>query len=291
MNLKRFLQFFISLIFLFSTSLAQPMGGEDILQTIFPVAFVLVFILILLWIGGVIRPTGAGRFPFLLILFIISIVVLFVVPQYIPYPSYVEVPENFKMVPLPEYAARALVMLGLPSEWMYLPAIIYLFILPFAGIYAVVWAFLTSIRIFEGLSNVNRVLAFIITFLTIPVGWFTKIVWVTFSFMGIWSVVIFAATFILSTFFRGYGLVEKERYEAMAKRWRAEARRHLENALEDIKNKQASGAINELNAAKNFSGFHSDYYKQLETAINSLSQQQPDYNAAQEAIKKAKSYI
>lgn len=282
----------ITFLFVLSISFAQENEIFNIIGQFSSIIFILVFVFILLWIGGVIKPGIGGKFPWMLILFLVSIILLFVIPQFVPYPIYIEVPENFKITPLPSYASQALEMLGLPSEWMYLPAIIYFFILPFTGIYTLVWAFLTSIKIFEGVpSNVNRILALVITFLTIPVGWFAKIVWVTFSFMGIWSVIIFAAIFILSTFFRGYGFVEKERYEAMGKKWRAEARKHLENALEDIKNKQAGGAINEINIAKNFSGFHSDYYKQLETAINSLNQEQPDYKTAEQSIRKAMNYI
>jgi hypothetical protein len=100
-------------------------------------------------------------------------------------------------------------MFGLPSEWSYVPAIIYLFILPFAGIYVIVWAFLTMLGIFPQ-PNVNRVLAFLITFLTIPVGVFVKMVWLLFSVMGAWSVAVFAITFIAGVFLRGAKVVGKE---------------------------------------------------------------------------------
>ena len=72
---------------------------------------------------------------------------------------------------------------------------------------------LASLPIFRGLPNIsriNRLLAFIITFLTIPLGWFTKIVWVLFGFMGAWSVILFGAIFIVGILFRGYGVVESE---------------------------------------------------------------------------------
>ncbi|MEM5815061.1 MAG: hypothetical protein QXD89_01055 [Candidatus Aenigmatarchaeota archaeon] len=276
------------------TLLSQVVVAQEtdwgLISSFVSVIFILVFILILLAIGGVIHVRGT--FSWFWLVFLGGIILLFVVPQFVPYPTYLEVPASFRAYPLPRFAAQFLEMLGLPSEWMYVPAVIYLFILPFAGIYTLVWAFLQTIKIFEGVSpNVNRVLAFVITFLTIPIGWFVKIVWIVFSFLGIWSVVIFGITFVLSLFFRGYSIVEKERYEAMGRRWRAEARKHLENALLDIKNKQAGGALNELNTAKNFAGFHTDYYKQIETAINSLNQTPPDYNAAEQAINKAKGYL
>jgi hypothetical protein len=242
-------------------------------------------------VGGVIkRPTGGA--PWFLIFFIALIILLFVIPQLIPYPQYLEVPANFKVAPLPSFVSQVFTMLGLPIDWMYVPAIIYLFILPFAAIYTLVWAFLQSLGIFANVPpSVNRVLAFIIAFLTIPMGWFVKLVWLLFSFMGAWSVVIFAATFIVGVFFRGYGKAVEERYSAMGKRWRSEARARLNNALNDINNRQAGGAINEINAALNFSGFHPDYYKQLEAAKNLLNQQQPDWKGAEDAIKKALQYI
>jgi tetrahydromethanopterin S-methyltransferase subunit G len=94
---------------------------------------------------------------------------------------------------------------------MYVPAIIYLFILPFAAIYTLVWTFLQMLEVFTHVSpNVNRVLAFIIAFLTIPMGWFVKTVWVLFSFMGIFSVVVFAAIFLIGVFFRGFVVATKE---------------------------------------------------------------------------------
>jgi hypothetical protein len=188
-------------------------GITDIISTIIPIVFILVFILILLAVGGVIKLGGKG-IPWFLILFVIVIIILFILPSFVSYPQYLTIPENFKIAPLPSYASQILTMLGLPQEWMYVPAIIYLFILPFAAIYTLVWAFLQSLGIFTNVpSSVNRVLAFIIAFITIPIGWFIKLVWILFSFIGAWSVVIFAATFIVGIFFRGITTVYKEKAE------------------------------------------------------------------------------
>jgi MFS family permease len=210
---KKWLAFLVAILYILTLVSAQDIAATitNILPSLTGVIFILVFILILLTIGGVIkRPSGRG-ISWSLIFFIVLIIALFIIPQYVPFPAYLEVPQNFKISPLPSYAASILEMLGLPSEWMYVPAIIYLFILPFAAIYTLAWAFLQSLEIFTNVpSSINRVLAFIIAFLTIPIGWFVKIVWVLFSFMGIWSVVIFAATFIAGIFFRGYGITRKE---------------------------------------------------------------------------------
>jgi len=290
---KRFGALILFYSLLFSLAFAQSANDfNSLIGGLVSVVFIVIFVIILLILGGVIKKPTGGGIPGFLIMFIVLVILLFVIPMFVPYPQYLEVPANFKIIPLPSYAAQIFMMLGLPEEWMYVPAIIYLFILPFAAIYTLVWAFLQSLLIFTNVpSSVNRVLAFIVAFLTIPFGWFVKIVWVLFSFMGAWSVVIFVATFVIGVFFRGYGKVEEERYALMGKKWRSEARRRLNNALNDINNKQAGGAINEINAALNFSGFHPDYYKQLDNAKNLLNQQQPDWKGAEDAIKKALQYI
>jgi hypothetical protein len=201
----------LTFLFLFASSTF----AQDFLTSILPqfvgVIFILIFILILLAIGGVF-PKPKGGLPLGLIAFLILIVLLFVIPQFIPFPQYLEVPESFKYQSLPEAAKDALQLIGLPREWGYVPAIIYLFILPFAAIYTLVWAFLVALGIFPQ-ANVNRILALIIAFMTIPMGWFVKIVWILFSFMGAWSVAVFAATFVLGIFFRGAGAVAKQHQE------------------------------------------------------------------------------
>ena len=199
------------------------------------IIFILIFILILLLVGGVIKLSslGGGRFSLGTIIFIILLVLVFFIPQFITFPDYaIQVPPSFMYYPLPQAFMNFLPFIGLPSSWGYIPAIIYLFILPFAAIFTLVWAFITMIGIFQE-KNINRVLAFIITFLTLPIGWFIKMVWALFAFMGIWSVAVFAATFIAGVFFRGAGAATKEyvsfeEVAGMAKKQRKELSRDLE---------------------------------------------------------------
>jgi len=243
-NLAITLPFFY--IILLTMSFAQEGTGDiinEIIQNLIPVIFILVFIIILLVIGGVIKISPRGGIPWLWILFISLIVILFILPQFIQFPQYLEVPEDLKKAPIPSQAAQALTMLGLPNEWMYVPAIIYLFILPFTAIFAIVWAFLQSLGIFTNLSpKINRLLAFIIAFLTIPIGWFTKLVWVLFSFMGAWSVVVFVATFIIGVFFRGFGVARRE-YSLALKTYESVGK-ELENQISELQKK-----VDELNSA------------------------------------------
>jgi len=200
---------------------------EGWIKGIVSLLVIVIIIIILLILGGVIKKPSGG-IPGFLILFIILIIALFVIPMYIEYPSTLVVPKEYQQYELPQEAKEVLKMLGLPETWLYVPAIIYLFILPFAAIYTLVWAFLQSLGIFTNVpSSVNRVLAFIIAFLTIPIGWFVKLVWVLFSFMGAWSVVIFVVTFVVGVFFRGltisrreleeYRSIEKHRKEVLSK--------------------------------------------------------------------------
>jgi uncharacterized protein YnzC (UPF0291/DUF896 family) len=80
--------------------------------------------------------------------------------------------------------------------------------------------------------NVNRVLAFIIAFLTIPMGWFVKLVWVLFSFLGAWSVVIFVATFVIGLFFRGFTISIRE-YEGYRK-FAFQSKKEAQNIIKEL---------------------------------------------------------
>lgn len=203
-------------------------------EALFGIVFILIFILILLAIGGVLHwPSGGG---FLRIVgFLVLIALLFIIPAFVEYPQYWPVPENFKYWYLGKGAEMVIRGMGLPAEWAYAPAIIYLFILPFAGIYTLVWTFLISLGIFPQ-RNVNRVLALIITFLTIPIGLFIRMVWILFAFMGAWSVAIFTAMFVAGLFFRGIGTISKEyiSYKQIADINRARLKDLLQ-ALEGLK--------------------------------------------------------
>lgn len=209
MGIKRLLAVFLLSSFLLANlALAEDqINITDTLNSILVdyggIIFIIIFVIILLMIGGVIKMPRGGTISPGLIAFLVLIVLFFVIPQFVKFPDYKkEVPADFQAYPLPPGSDTALQLIGLPASWAFLPAIIYLFILPFAAIYTLVWAFLVSLQIFPQ-SNINRILALIVTFMTIPMQWFTNMVWILFSFMGAWSIAIFAGTFILGIFFRG----------------------------------------------------------------------------------------
>lgn len=229
MKMKKFLIYFLLSSFLITNLvLAQqinlpnvtlpgvPSNISDALNSILVtyggLIFIIIFVIILLIIAGVIHmpSLGGGGIPWGLLVFLILIVLAFTLPQFVTFPNYVTtVPPEYQTIPLPAGSDTALQMIGLPTSWAYVPAIIYMFVLPFAAIYTLVWAFLISISIFPQ-KNINRILALIITFLTIPTGWFVNVVWILFSFIGVWAVAVFAVTFILGIFFKGAGVAGKE---------------------------------------------------------------------------------
>jgi len=106
---------------------------EQIIAPFASIIFIGVFVLILLAVAGVLpKPKKPGIPSLTIVALLILIFFAFILPQFVPYPAYIPVPDNFKLRPLPSFVSNFFVFLGLPEEWMYLPAIIYLFILPFA---------------------------------------------------------------------------------------------------------------------------------------------------------------
>lgn len=221
------------------------MGVSD---SIISVAVILGFVGILLYLGGAFKFSGAGslskKIPWSFVAFLIFLLLVFVAPMFVKYPSYIKVDPSWQTQPLPEYAAKILVMLGLPEDWMYVQAIIYLFIIPFTAIYVLTWAFLNDLKIFQSQKNVNRVLAFLIAFSTIPLGYFMKLVNVLFAFLGGYSVAMFAAMFIVGVFGRGYSYSVKQ-YEDIVKR-RRELRARIASRLSTLLDLSAQQIRNEI---------------------------------------------
>ncbi|MEM5829284.1 MAG: hypothetical protein QW040_00450 [Candidatus Aenigmatarchaeota archaeon] len=288
--MKKIFLFWLFILIFSNPVLAQDVASQivsqisSLLSQFVGVIFILIFIWILLMMGGVL-PRPSGRLSIATILFLILIVLMFIIPQYIPFPEYMETPESFKYQPLPKAAIDVLKLIGLPEEWGYVPAIIYLFILPFAAIYTLVWSSLNSLKIFEGLGRVDRILALIIAFMTIPLGWFVKIVWILFSFMGIWSVVIFTATFILGALLRGAGIVVKE--EAALKKLTDIRRERLKDALKEVEALQNADLNTIKNQAPSILQRFADVIPSSTGALLSEAIQQADVKQAQNYINQA----
>ncbi|MEM5790432.1 MAG: hypothetical protein QXP77_00010 [Candidatus Aenigmatarchaeota archaeon] len=124
-------------------------------------------------------------------IFIIVAVVVFIIFLYAAsvYPYGAEIPPEFKAHELPEWAKRIFTIIGIPSDWLFFPAMIYLFFIPLFGICAILIGFLSAIGIFS--DRVNFVIALVIAFSLIPLGYFTRIASAMFATLGLYSVLAF----------------------------------------------------------------------------------------------------
>ncbi len=112
------------------------------------------------------------------------------------------------------------VIFGLPGEWK-VGDYIWYGLIPFLGVWLIIFGFLTVIRIFgRDRNKLYGALSFFIAFSTLPLGWFAFFVTGVFQAMGVWSTVIFFIMFIIGTVFafirgvyRGYKKVGIEKRE------------------------------------------------------------------------------
>jgi len=88
--------FLLTLILISSSTLAQGLT-ETFMENWVGIIFILIFILILLWLGGVLRAPTAGGIPWGTIIFLGLIALAFIIPLFVEYPTYLEVPEDLKM--------------------------------------------------------------------------------------------------------------------------------------------------------------------------------------------------
>ncbi len=220
LDLKTFLT--ISIALLFSISYSQT---DELTATIISVIFILAVIITLLALAGVFKVRAVGGNLVISLLYGIIILVVFILPllQRLGYihifPDRID-GETLKKLGFPQSnrfpdpVCNVLKMLTLQEEVAcYMPELLFLVILPFAAIFAIAYGFLSTLGIFRNVPNeagINRLLAFIIAFSTIPMGTFMILVAFWFSFMGGFSVAVFVAMFVLGVFFRGYMFVRKE---------------------------------------------------------------------------------
>ncbi|MEM5881998.1 MAG: hypothetical protein QXS69_00840, partial [Candidatus Aenigmatarchaeota archaeon] len=164
-------------------------GIESIMEGIIVVVVILSIVLILLYLGGVLKFRGGfGWLPILL--YSVLIITIFLLPILQRF-GYVKIfPDNpeelfrreefkrFKIYQLPQPVCKVLSSLNISeSISCYMPALLYFFILPFVAIYVITWAFLKQLKIFEGVGRpIEALIAFIITFMTLPMGIFILLV-------------------------------------------------------------------------------------------------------------------
>ena len=122
---------------------------------------------------------------------IIFLIVFIVAAAHYPYSP--EAPKELQVKEIPEWAKPPFRMLGLPESWLWFPAIIYLFFVPFLGICAILIGFLSAIGFFG--DRVNFVIALVIALSLIPFGLFTRIAAAMFATLGMYSVFAFGFLF------------------------------------------------------------------------------------------------
>jgi len=162
---------------------------------------------------------------------------------------------------LPDNVCEFAAKLGFPRGWLSTEKFIWYSILPLLGIWLIIYGFLDRIKIFKG--AISALLAFVMAFSTIPLGFFVILVATLFSIMGTYAVFMFVALFVIGLIFffrarlRGWkaGSIEKELYDAdiqqigdERKAWeeeREQLKKQLEELPEKVRKAEMTAAIAE----------------------------------------------
>ena len=143
------------------------------------------------------QMTGFGAYlPWIMILVLVALIITAIIVD-----KEYQLPSNFKQKPIRGIFSDILLFLGIPGDWLFVPAIIYLFFVPFIGIFVIVYGFLGEMRIFPANPRINIVLALVFAFATIPIGAFVKLVSLMFSVLGIYSVGAFGLLFFFGVIY------------------------------------------------------------------------------------------
>jgi len=128
----------------------------------------------------------------IILVFIISLIVFIYMATVYPFGA--EVPAELKSTPITsEWARKFLTIIGIPESWLWFPALIYLFFVPFFGICAIMIGFLNALNLFS--PRINFVISLVVSFSLVPLGYFTRIVSAMFAFLGMYSVAAFGILF------------------------------------------------------------------------------------------------
>ncbi|MEM5821146.1 MAG: hypothetical protein QXP34_02380 [Candidatus Aenigmatarchaeota archaeon] len=225
------------LLMLVAFPIALSQSFNEIIQTIIAIAIILAIVVVLMYLGGVLPKKRISGIPLGIILYSLLIIIVFVIPvlqrvgiikifpdtideAFQANPAFAEsYQKSFMLQKLPSPVCSVFKYLAVDERIAcYMPAFLYFFLLPFAALFAITWAFLKQLNIFEGVGrDISALLAFIIAFMTLPMGVFIIMVSIWFSFLGAFSIAIFVVMFLAGLFFRGYGYVGKEYYYAKAR--------------------------------------------------------------------------
>ena len=156
--------------------------------------------------------------------------------------------------------------LGIPDDWLYTPAIFYLFVVPFIGLWGIVEGIMNELKeVFPAWAI--HLIAFSIAFCTIPLGIFSRMVQNLFAVFGLYSVGIFGVLFFfaaLSLLFRGLHkthFTPSETYQGFLSQLKMEEKyKKLET--------EAQGLISQLRKAEHIK----KRYEYIEKIVKSLSE-------------------
>lgn len=145
--------------------------------------------------------------------------------------------------------AIAVGLFGFPPSWVVFPNFIWYALVPFLGIFTIVYGFLKELRIFKRTRWSIPVLAFLITFSTMPLRIFVLLVNFMFQFLGAWSVGIFGFIFFIGTLY--YAKLRKADWGTAVASAQLE-NEALESARKDLKNlyEERSIIISDITDAK-----------------------------------------
>ena len=227
---------FCLIFFTFFLKLTLAQSFQEILTpqvaSLIVIGIFVIIIVAMIWE----RKRGIS-FPIGMVIFILLIILLFVLPAFVKYPKYPTPPPEWQLIPFPPYVKIFFTVLGLPEEWLAMPAFLYYFLIPFIAIWIIVYAFLKQIRIFGEETKWYRVLSFLITLSTIPLGFFIKIVALIFALAGAWSVALFITTFVIGAFLLSYGRTSSMYHAVMAAREKEKLIASLYKQLNEVRKK------------------------------------------------------
>lgn len=192
-----FVGFFLSLMLL---NITQMGGGSDGRILISLLAGVAIGVLGLVILGDVNRRQGFMQRAMLILPFFVLIAAF--VFAWINYNDSVFAGinvSNWRTFAIPQPYSNILQILGVPADWLFAPAIVYLFVLPFLVILTINYGFLNKMEIFG--PDANLIIAVAMSYMTIPFGIFVKFVAVTFSVLSAYSVISFAGLFIFGVIY------------------------------------------------------------------------------------------
>ncbi len=123
--------------------------------------------------------------------------------------------------------------LGIPSQWLGIPQVIYYVIVPFIVAFTVTYGILTELKIFRGLSSnkVNIVLAFAMSFSLLPSGVLTLIVTYFYAANTFIGLIGFGVLFLFGTLMWVYGRARGIRHEVA---YQGERVAQLRGKLRDV---------------------------------------------------------